>query len=284
MSLKSKLRKIAKFILTSSSDRKVTITVESIQNGSILKGRNILITGGGSGIGKAIAKKTSSEGANVVIVGRNKEKLAKAAEEIKDNVKYIVFDVTKIDCFQKLLEDASKKTSNKIDTLICSAGVSLHEGDYKRVTPESFDKQFDTNFKSIYFLIKTYLDYLEKEKIDKGNIIVISSETGDQCYDIPYGLTKSALNSYVRAISRRVYKKGVRINAIAPGVTASEMTKEYADISDGNYYRDCASDRIFLPEEVAEVACFLVSNASICISGEIIHTNAGNHLNPFWEK
>ena len=113
--------------------------------------------------------------------------------------------------------------------------------------------------------------------------MVISSETGNQCYDIPYGLTKSSLNSLVRALSRRFYKCGLRVNAIAPGVTESCMTKEYASVTNGNYYRDCASDRIFLPSEVAEVAAFIISDAAKCISGEIIHTNAGNHLNPYWD-
>ena len=97
-------------------------------------------------------------------------------------------------------------------------------------------------------------------------------------------MTKAALNSLTKALSRRVYQDGIRVNAIAPGVTVSDMTKEYADASDGNMARDCASGRIFLPEEVAELACFLLSDASKCISGEIIHCNAGNHLKAFWDK
>lgn len=97
-------------------------------------------------------------------------------------------------------------------------------------------------------------------------------------------MTKAAVNSMVKAFSRRVYQKGIRVNAIAPGVTLSDMTKEYAEASDGNLYRDCASGRIFKPEEVAEVASFLLSDASRCISGEIIHTNAGNHIKTFWDK
>ena len=114
--------------------------------------------------------------------------------------------------------------------------------------------------------------------------LIISSETADQAYDIPYGMTKAAMNSFVRAASRRVYPLGIRVNAIAPGVTLSDMTKEYADVTDGNFYRDCASQRLFLPEEVAEVAAFLLSDASKCISGEIIHTNAGNHIKTWWDE
>ena len=124
----------------------------------------------------------------------------------------------------------------------------------------------------------------EKNKEDEGNLIFITSETGNQAYDIPYGMTKAALNSLTQALSRRVYKQGIRVNAIAPGVTVSDMTKDYAEVSDGNYFRKSASDRIFLPEEIAEVVCFLLSDASKCISGEIIHCNAGNHIKTFWEE
>lgn len=68
-------------------------------------------------------------------------------------------------------------------------------------------------------------------------------------------------------------------------MTQSDMTKEYADVSDGNMYRDCASDHVFKPEEVAEVAGFLLSDAAKqCISGDIIHTNGGNHIKAFWDK
>ena len=94
-------------------------------------------------------------------------------------------------------------------------------------------------------------------------------------------MTNAALNSMVGAFSRRVYQQGIRVNAIAPGVTLTEMTRDYAESSDGNLYRNCASGRTFLPEEVAEVACFLLSDASKCISGEVLHCNAGNHLKAF---
>lgn len=284
MSLKNKLRKIARFILSSSSDKKVEINVSQIYSGEKLKGRNIVITGGGSGIGLSVAKKVVSEGAKVIIIGRNEKKLEQATKDIGKNCNYIKYDLDKINKFSELIKKCEDKLNSEIDTLVCNAGVSLHENIYTNVTEESFDKQFNTNFKSTYFLSKAFLEYREKKENKSTNLLIITSETGNQCYDTPYGLTKAALNSFVRAFSRRVYKNGIRVNAIAPGVTASDMTKDYADTSDGNYYRDCASDRVFLPEEVAEVASFIISDAAKCISGEIIHTNAGNHLNPFWKE
>ena len=283
MGIKRGIRKLAKLILESSPEKNVTVNVSQINYGKILENRNIVITGGGKGIGFAIAKKCISEGANVVITGRTEKTLKEATEKLGDSCKYVVFDISKVEEMKKFLSMCEDKFAGKIDSLISNAGISLHENIYKNVTIEGFDKQFNTNFRANYFLAKEFLEYLERNNCENGNLIFISSETGNQCYDIPYGLTKAALNSLTRALSRRVYKNNIRVNAIAPGVTVSDMVKDYVDIDSENMYRKCASDRVFLPEEVAEVACFLLSDASKCISGEIIHCNAGNHLSVFWE-
>ena len=181
----------------------------------------------------------------------------------------MTFDVSNADKAEEFFVQCQQKLNAPIDCFVSNAGVSLHENVFTNVSLEGFDKQFNTNMRGNYFLCKAFLEMKLKEK------------TGNQAYDIPYGMTKAAVNSMVKAFSRRVYQKGIRVNAIAPGVTLSDMTKEYAEASDGNLYRDCASGRIFKPEEVAEVACFLLSDASRCISGEIIHTNAGNHIKTF---
>ena len=284
MSLKKHLRKIAKFILNNSSDKKIYENIVQVNYNRCLNRRNILITGGSKGIGYSIAKKCVLEGAKVVITGRNEKDLKKAKQDLGNNCEYVVFDSNNISKIEEMLESVKYKFDITFDSLVLNSGISLHENNYKNVTEESFDEQFNTNFKSNYFLAKIFLEYLDKNKVINGNLLFISSETGSQCYDIPYGLTKNSLNSLVKALSRREYKNGIRVNAIAPGVTKTKMTSEYADSTDGNLYRKCASDRLFLPEEVAEVACFLFSDVSKCISGEIIHTNAGNHLNPFWEE
>lgn len=284
MGLKRTIRKVAKFILASQPEKTVMVEISQINYGEILKDKNVVITGGGSGIGYAIAKKCISEGATVVITGRNEDKLKKSVATIGASCKYVVFDICKVDQMNSFLSECEERLGGKINFLVSNAGLSLHENIFTNVTVEGFDRQFNTNFRSNYFLCKAFLEMMLHEDDRDGALLVISSETGHQAYDIPYGMTKAALNSLVRALSRRVYTSGIRVNAIAPGVTESDMTKDYADTSDGNMYRDCASDRIFKAEEVAEVACFLLSNASKCISGEVIHCNGGNHIKAFWDK
>lgn len=284
MGFKRIIRKIAKFILLEQPKSIIKVEVAQINYGVILKGKNIVITGGGRGLGYYMAKKCINEGANVIITGRNEDTLNKAQKELGPTCKYIVHDVSEADKSNDFLLQCKSEFNAPIDSLISNAGVSLHENIYTNVTLKGFDTQFNTNLRGAYFLCQAFLKMKLEEKTENANLIIISSETGNQCYDIPYGMTKAATNTLVKALSRRVYKSGIRVNGIAPGVTLSDMTKDYAEASDSNMYRDCASNRIFLPEEVAELACFLLSDASRCISGEIIHTNAGNHLNPFWKE
>lgn len=283
MGNKKIIKKFARFILASQPKAYVSVNIASINYGGILSNKKIIITGGGSGLGFAMAQKFIAEGAEVLIAGRRKQVLDDAVANLGSRCHAVVFDVCDVENADEFIRKADKELKG-IDILVNNAGLSLHENHFSKVTLEGFDKQFNTNFRGGYFLGKAFLEYKLSSEDKEGQLLFITSETGDQCYDIPYGMTKSALNSLVGALSRRVYKEGIRVNAIAPGVTLTDMTKEYAESADGNLFRDCASGRTFIPEEIAEVACFLLSDASKCISGEIIHCNAGNHLKTFWDE
>lgn len=283
MGYKKLLRKVANFILTEQPKAQVTVKIGVLTSGKTLEGKTIVVTGGGHGIGFAMAKKFASEGARVLVSGRNESKLKEACANIP-NGEYMVYDISDVEKATSFL-DSCKEKLGTVDCLVNNAGISLHEGSYENVTVEGFDKQFNINYRGTYFLSKAFLEMKLKEAdVEGAQLLVISSETADLCYDIPYGMTKAGLNSMVRAFSRRVYQKGIRVNAIAPGLTLSEMTQDYGKTADGDLSMNNAAGRIFLPEEVAEVACFLLSDASKCISGEIIHTNAGHHLKPHFKE
>lgn len=284
MGYKRVIRKVAKFVLASQPETFTKVEIAQINYGGILKNKKIVITSGGSGLGYAMARKFVYEGAEVLITGRRKEMLDKAVMKLGDNCHSIVYDVCDVGHAPDFVKNAMQVLGGNIDCFVSNAGVSFHENHFSYVTVEGFDTQFNTNFRGGYFLGKAFLEAKLKSENKEGQLLFITSETGDQCYDIPYGMTKAALNSLVGAFSRRVYRDGIRVNAIAPGVTLTDMTKDYAEAADGNLYRSCASGRTFLPEEIAEVACFILSDASKCISGEVIHCNAGNHLKTFWDE
>lgn len=275
--MKQYFKRLFQFIIHGIPQKNIRVNVVKVAKGDILNKCNILITGGGSGIGLAIAKYCAEEGANVIIIGRNEEKLRDAASNIS-GCKFLSFDLNKIDQIPELLTNAERILGHNIDSLVLNAGISLHEENIKYVSREGYEKQFTTNLESSYFLAKTFI---ENQKVNsKINLLFISSERGFQCDDVPYGLTKCAINSLTRGLSRRFYKEGVRVNAIAPGITTSNMTG--INNEDNLALDRVASERVFLADEVAEVALFLLSDASMCISGEVIACDAGEYISSYY--
>lgn len=270
-------RRCIGYIISGQPKIEIKADISYLSPNNLLKGKNILITGGGRGLGYAMAKKFTDEGAKVVIVGRNADQLEKAANEI--GCSWIQFDVTDFENHGKLISIANQKLGGHLNTLINNAGISLHEGEHSNVTLEQFDKQISCNLKGGYFLSQSFIKLTSNQP--ERNILFVSSERGFQSDDLPYGLTKAAVNSFVRGLAFRYVKKGIRVNAIAPGVTSSDMTNVAMD---GNlYYPSNSNDRAYLPEEVAEVATFLVSDASKCVSGQIICCNEAKTVNAHWK-
>lgn len=272
--MKTFLRRLFIWLFNGIPNNVTYANVSLLQYQNRLKGKKVLITGGGRGLGFNIAKKLVDSGAEVVICGRNNETLKNASEKL-NNCHYIHFDVLAFSSYREVIEQANDYLGGGLNCLINNAGISLHEATFEDVTMESYDLQFDTNLKGPYFLSQTFIKFVQSHGIDNAQILYISSERGLYCDAIPYGLTKAAINSLTAGLARRYVTKNIRVNAIAPGVTASDLVK--IDTS-GNIFRDkSCGKRFFLGEEVAEVAAFLISDESASISGHIIPCNQGNH-------
>jgi len=270
--LKSKLKKLLSFLLH-GNPRPVYARITCLEPSKKLKGKKIVVTGGGSGLGFAMAKRFVGEGAEVLISGRNMEKLSKAATDI--GCKYLQMDIQDTSKYSSFIEKADNLLGG-INCLVNNAGISLHEKTFFDVTEDSFRQQVDTNLIGAFFLTQHFVEYLQNKQTG-GNILVISSETGITSDIRPYGYTKAALNSMVEGIAYMLAKQNIRINAIAPGVTASKMTGRdpNGDISS----KPNMLGRVYLPEEIAEVASFLLSDASSCLTGQILVCNNGKTIN-----
>lgn len=277
MNLKIYIKRVLRYILKGVPNKHITVVTKQISPNNLLKDKRIIITGGGRGLGYYIAQTCIAEGAEVLITGRNEERLKESSKKLGLNCKYLVFDVQNVSEIPDFFKKASKIFNNKkIDCLISNAGISLHEGNFRNVTEDGWDKQLNTNLKGNYFMVSNFIKYLEQQKDTSGNIIVISSERAKRADDIPYGLTKIATNSFVQAIASKVITEGIRINVVAPGVTTSDMT---GFSRNENMYTDWQNNqRVFLPEEVSKVVLFLLSDISSCISGEIITCDQGNYI------
>ena len=277
MSLGQYVKRGISYVLHGIPVKNITADISYLQPNARLAGKKIIVTGGGRGLGAAMATKFVAEGAEVLITGRNESALKATADRI--GCKYMVLDIQDTSALDEFVL-AADKVLNGVDMLVNNAGISLHEPTFFDVTPESFDAQIATNLRGGFFLAQSFARMLLKEK-RKGNILFVSSETGDTADFRPYGFTKAAVNSMVQGLACLFVEHGIRVNAVAPGVTASDMT---GIKSDGNMYLAYnATERVYLPEEVSETACFLLSDASGCISGQVIVCNNGKTINSRWK-
>lgn len=277
--MKRALKRLLTWLIRGVPVVNITASISEISPSERLKGKKIVVTGGGRGLGFYMAKKFVEEGARVLITGRNMDTLKAASSQLND-CPYLQFDVQNIEEISAFVNKSNELLGGRVDCLVNNAGISLHEPSFDSVTVESFDKQFDTNLKGPYFLSQSFVKYWQFNGMRNTNILFITSERGLYCDVIPYGLTKAAINSFTVGLARKYVTCGIRVNAIAPGVTASDMT---GFTKDGNLYRETScGHRVFLPEEVAETAVFLLSDASNCISGEILPCNQGNHYRCDW--
>lgn len=256
-----------------------TANIFYLEPNNQLLGKKIIITGGGSGLGFAMAKKFISEGAVVLIAGRNEAILEEKAKEL--GCSYLKLDVQDIDSFDGFIETADSILGG-VNVLVNNAGISLHENSFIEVTPKQYDSQFDTNLKGGFFLAQSFIKkYLSVREEEMKNILFTSSEAGITVDERPYGLTKASMNSLVQGLAFRYVNDNFRINAVAPGVTISNMIgKTNDDDLTCNYN---ITRRFYLPEEIAEVACFLISDASNCINGQILVCNEGKTINARWK-
>lgn len=270
--MKAFLYRLYQWLIKGVPVYKINANIKTIEHGKVLAGQKILITGGSRGIGYHIAKRFIAEGAEVLIVGRNAEALPKASFEL--GCKYLAFDITDITQLPSLINQAAEALGG-LTGLVNNAGVCNIDNGFLNVTEQSYDEQFLLNVKSPFFLTQAFVKYVTEHNVPSSGVVFITSERGLYPDDAPYGMTKAAIGNIVAGIARRFALQGVHINAIAPGVTADtiNMPEKYDDA----YLKGAVGKRYIMPDELAEVAVFLMSNASKCLSGEIIPCNQANH-------
>lgn len=276
----SVIKRAIKYIFKGIPIKEVSANISLVQPNNVLAGKKVIITGGGRGLGYSMAKKFVAEGASVLISGRNESVLRDSAKEL--GCLYLTLDVNDTNSFSFFISRA-EELLGEIDCLVNNAGISLHENGFLDVSPKQFDSQFNTNLKGAFFLTQCFIE--RNLKVDRRNtkkVLFISSETSMTVDERPYGLTKAAMNSLVQGLAYRYVNEGFRINAVAPGVTISDMIGKSKDDKNITCHYNI-TNRFYLPEEVAEVACFLLSDVSNCLNGQILVCNEGKTINARWK-
>ena len=243
-----------------------------------LKEKNALITGSSSGIGYAIATLLHKEGCNVTINGRNDETLKKTITTFNERIHSCAADVTRVDDCNTLIKETISKWGS-IDILVCNvgSGTSVKPGDENF---EEWQRVFLNNFYSAVNVIEAAKDELSKSG---GSIVCISSIAGIESSGAPvtYSVAKSALNAYVKNISKPLAKLGIRINAVVPGniifessVWTKKLSENPQDV-EKMLKNEVAMQRFGKPQEIANFVAFLCSEKSSFATGSLFVVDGG---------
>lgn len=255
------------------------INVSVVGSGKTLLGRRVLITGGSSGIGLSIARKCLNEGAQVVITGRNYDKLKNATEDLdSDRLKPLIWDVGNVSLIDEKLKEVEILLGGAIDVLVNNAGVLLGEA-FPNISEEVWDQSYQVNSKGVFFLTqKVCKNWLKADSHSMRKVINISSQGGFVGSLHPYRMTKWDIAGLTQGLGIKLAPKGIIVNGIAPGVVVTAMQKGCQRQEDNSFYPDNPAKRFALPEEIAELASFLISDAANFIVGQTIVCDGGYSL------
>lgn len=244
---------------------------------SVLEGKVALITGGSSGIGLATAKAFHTQGARVVLSGRDREKLEAVARQLGPHVLGVPTDVTKLSDLDELMARTQAAFGN-LDILFVNAGIA--EPRSLEATDEAFfERMMSTNFKGAYFTIQKALPLLNDQAsiIINGSINALVGMAGSSVYSA----SKAAVHSLARTLSAELIGRGIRVNTITIGPTDTPILKRADDSPEvlqalqESIARLSPLKRLGRPEEVAKVALFLASSDSSFIVGSEIAADGG---------
>jgi NAD(P)-dependent dehydrogenase (short-subunit alcohol dehydrogenase family) len=244
-----------------------------------------IVTGATSGIGRATAVLFASRGAKVAAVGRNTEALAELEREITaagGEVKTFAADLSLGEETVEMVVNAALDEFRGIDVLVNAAGI-ISNGTIETTQLEDFDAMMNINVRSVFLMMQKCAPYLEK---GRGNIVNLSSVAGTRSFPgvLAYCVSKSAVDQLTRCAALELAPKGVRVNAVNPGVVVTNIHKrggmdeeKYAGFLEHSKTTHPIG-RTGTPEEVAELIAYLASDSASWITGATYEIDGGRQL------
>jgi NAD(P)-dependent dehydrogenase (short-subunit alcohol dehydrogenase family) len=247
---------------------------------SHLNGKIAVVTGGNSGIGFATAREFKAQGAEVIITGRNAEKVSRAAEEL--GVTGIVADQSDLGAIDQLVAQV-KANSGHIDVLFINAGIFL-PAPVGHISEENYDQQMNINFRGAVFTLEKFLPIL-RDGASVINLSSINAYTGMPNTAI-YAASKAAMNAYTRTAAYELAPRKIRVNAVNPGPVQTDIFgKTGMPQADLEQFAAAMQNRVPLrqfgtPEAIAKLVGFLASDEASFITGAEYNIDGGLALNP----
>lgn len=243
----------------------------------MLKGKCAIVTGAAKGIGKAIALKLASLGANIVLNYRSSEEKAIETEnEIKAlgvEVLRVKGDISNISDVENLIKTA-KENFGKIDIMVNNAGITK-DTLILRMKEEDFDSVINVNLKGVFNCLKTITPVMVKQR--EGKIINLSSVVGlsGNAGQVNYAASKAGVIGMTKSLAKEVGARGITVNAVAPGFIETDMTEVLGDKFKEEAKKAIPLKRLGKPEDVANVVAFLASEDANYITGQVIQVDGG---------
>ena len=240
-----------------------------------LAGKAAIVTGGGSGIGKAIAAAFVREGAKVAICGRNARRLVQAASEIGPQCLALTADVSRSDEIARVVKRTLEKFE-RLDILVNNAGILL-AGTAESLTDEQWEQTFNTNVRGVWQLSRAALPHMRRA--GSGSIINIASVLSSlgARNRVAYAASKGAVLAMTRAMALDHAEENIRINCICPGIVETEMVAAFNLDDNARRQRMAAHPmgRFGQPEDIAGLAVFLASDEARWITGAAFPADGG---------
>lgn len=244
------------------------------------KSKVAIITGGGSGIGFAIAEKFVQNNIKTIIIGRDEQKLSNAKNNLGELCNIMQCDLSDLNSIPNLVQKIIKQ-HGQIDVLVNNAGINMKK-EFIEVSDEDFQKILLTNVTAIFSLSREVVKHMLEKNI-KGSIVNISSMASQ--YGIPkviaYTASKSAIEGMTRAMAVELSPKGIRINCIAPGFIATDMSAKA--LNNDPERKNKALGRTPMgelgqPSDIGDAAVFFATDSSKYITGTVLPVDGGNSI------
>ena len=233
--------------------------------------RKALVTGASRGIGYAIAKKLVQNGDAVVITGRKRETLERAAAELGKNVFPMVWDAAEFDKAEEKIREAAEMLGG-LDIVINNAGIFARRSEWDKrsllqTTAKEWQEVIDVNASAVFFTMQASVNYMLKNAV-KGNILNITSVAGEEPVFGAYGGSKILATGLTRGWGKMFAADGITINGIAPGPVATEMNNWHE--GDSMKHDRIPYGRFATVDEVAALAMYLLEEKAKMICGETV--------------
>ncbi|WP_309087908.1 SDR family oxidoreductase [Domibacillus sp.] len=245
-----------------------------------LAGKVALITGGDSGIGRAVAVAFAKEGANVAIAYLNEESDAKKTVEIVESygvkAMHKATDVSKVENCRKLVEDVVAEFGG-LNILVNNAAKQFPTKNFLEISPEQLQETFQTNIFSMFYMSQAALPHLTEGDAIINTSSVTAYRGSPELID--YSSTKGAITTFTRSLSANLVEKGIRVNSVAPGpIWTPLIPATFDEKKVGKHGDSTPMKRMGQPSENAPAYVYLASNDSTYVTGQTIHVNGGDYI------